>query len=265
MSRRTNAFAVAQSETAAHRVRAEAMPYAPQRPVSAALAEFGAHTACFTSQALGAEWSCFYFIDEQGQPFAFQVHRTPWAVRESYVKHDMARSDPLHPASLVGQNLSFVSVFDRRLRCPLESRRRYWDFLAAFGARDAAEMIFRVGGRAVAGMSLVWVGRAGLRADRQQAEAVQSDGEFNLVAHHGLPLADPVTETTVGLDLTERELEIVQLVCQGLTNARIAQRLEIGLATVKTHLLHVFEKLGVSTRAELVSRCIAGLPGAILR
>ncbi len=78
-------------------------------------------------------------------------------------------------------------------------------------------------------------------------------------------MAEPLPEKPAGLDLTERELEIVQLVCQGLTNARIAQRLAIGLATVKTHLLHVFEKLGVSTRAELVSRCIAGLPSAILR
>lgn len=230
----------------------------PARPISAPLVQFGAHTASFTSQALGAEWSCFYFLDaEGGQPFGFQVHRTPWALRECYVTHDMARSDPLHPARLVSQNLRFVSMFDPRLSCALELRRSFWNFLSGFGARDAAEMIFCVGGRAVAGMSLLWVGQAGSRSDRQLGESVQSYVEFNLAAHYGPLLTDIFPETSVGLALSDRELEIVQLVCHGSTNAQIAQRLTIRVSTVKTHLLHIFEKLGVRTRAALVSRCLS--------
>ena len=229
----------------------------PARPVSAPLVQFGAHTASFTSQALGAEWSCFYFLDAAGEPFGFQVHRTPWALRESYVTHHMARSDPLHPARLVTQNLRFVSMFDPRLSCALELRRNFWNFLSAFGTRDAAEMIFRVGGRAVAGMSLLWVGQAGSRSDRQLGESVQSYIEFNLGAHYGPLLSDIFAEAGGGLALTDRELEIVQLVCQGSSNAQIAQRLAIRVSTVKTHLLHVFEKLGVRTRAALVGRCLS--------
>lgn len=229
--------------------------------INSALAQFGTHTASFTSQTLGAKWSCFYYIDEQGDPFGFQVHGTPWAVRESYLRHNMARTDPMNPASLAAQNLRFVSVFDRRLSCASESRQNYWNFLSAFGTRDAAEMIFCVGGRAIAGMSLLWVGRAGLRADRQLGETVQSYVEFNLASHYGALPRDHAPE----LALTDREREIVQLVCYGLTNARIAQRLNIGLATVKTHLLHVFEKLGVRTRAELVSRCLSAMPDASVR
>jgi DNA-binding CsgD family transcriptional regulator len=260
VTRQTNAIAAAPCDIAASPTQANVIPYAPRRSISTALAQFGAHTASFTSQALGAEWSCFYYLDERGDPFGFQVHRTPWEVRESYVRSDMARSDPLHPGSLVTQNLSFVSVFDRRLSCALESRRTYWNFLSAFGARDAAEMIFRVGGRAVAGMSLLWVGRAGLRADRHLGETLQAYIELNLAAHYGGSPAGSFPDKAPDLALTERELEIVRLVCQGLTNARIAQGLNIGLATVKTHLLHVFEKLNVRTRAELVSRCLAALP-----
>jgi len=229
---------------------------APPRPIGAPLVRFGAHTASFTSQALGAEWSCFYFLDPGGEPFGFQVHRTPWALRESYLAHCMARCDPLHPARLVTQNLSFVSMFDPRLSCALELRRNFWNFLSAFGTRDAAEMIFRVGGRAVAGVSLLWVGQAGSRSDRQLGESVQSYIEFNLAAHYGPLLSDIFPEAGVGLALTDRELEIVQLVCQGSSNSQIAQRLAIRVSTVKTHLLHVFEKLGVRTRAALVSRCL---------
>ncbi|HEY6927436.1 MAG TPA: LuxR C-terminal-related transcriptional regulator [Steroidobacteraceae bacterium] len=218
------------------------------------LAGFGSQTASFVSQVLGAEWSCFYELDERNQPFGFQSHRTPWALRAAYLKHDIARTDPLHPTCLVQQDARFVSVFDSRLCGPQQSRRNYWSFLSAFGTRDAAEMIFRVRGRAVAGLSLLWVGKQGMPAERQQGEAVQSYVEFNLASLlREVPPQDP-HETDIRLRLTERELGIVKLICDGLTNVQIARRLNIGVSTVKTHLLHVFEKVGVRTRAALVSR-----------
>ncbi len=265
MTPRSSALALATCDPCAQQTDTVGLEDVPLEPISTALAQFGTHTASFTSEALGAEWSCFYFLDGQGQPFGFQVHRTPWEVREAYIKCDMGRRDPMHPASLAAQNLRFVSVFDRRLNCAAESRRAYWNFLAGFGAQDAAEMIFRVGGRAVAGMSLLWIGRAGLRADSRLGEAVQSYIELNLAAHYGPLPSDFSPEVAPDLALTDRELEIVRLVCDGLTNARIAQCLSIGLATVKTHLLHIFEKLGVRTRAALVSRCLSAVPAASLR
>ena len=53
--------------------------------------------------------------------------------------------------------------------------------------------------------------------------------------------------------LTPVETEVVRLASRGLTNPEIAERLFITRATVKTHLAHVFAKLGVSNRAELAS------------
>jgi len=54
--------------------------------------------------------------------------------------------------------------------------------------------------------------------------------------------------------LSGRELEVLQLVASGLSNPQIAARLFIGEATVKTHLLHVFEKLAVDDRTRAVTR-----------
>ncbi len=64
---------------------------------------------------------------------------------------------------------------------------------------------------------------------------------------------------------TPREIEILALVAQGRTNARIAEQLGIGEATVKTHLLSAFRKLGVSDRTEAVMAALSAglisLPG----
>ena len=53
--------------------------------------------------------------------------------------------------------------------------------------------------------------------------------------------------------LTPTELQVAELVADGQTNPQIAQRLLMGRATVKTHLEHVFTKLGVRSRAELAA------------
>lgn len=56
--------------------------------------------------------------------------------------------------------------------------------------------------------------------------------------------------------LTPTELQVVRLAAAGLTNPAIGDQLFISRGTVKTHLLHVFAKLGVHTRAELAAAAI---------
>lgn len=73
-------------------------------------------------------------------------------------------------------------------------------------------------------------------------------------------LSPPVARQLVGQvrqpargTLSERELEILKLVAGGATNKTVAEDLFISEATVKTHLLHAFEKLGVHHRAAAVA------------
>lgn len=53
--------------------------------------------------------------------------------------------------------------------------------------------------------------------------------------------------------LSLREIEVLRGVASGNTNAAIAAELHISQATVKTHLLHIYDKLGVSDRAAAVA------------
>ena len=54
--------------------------------------------------------------------------------------------------------------------------------------------------------------------------------------------------------LSERELEVLRLVAQGLSNQEIAQDLFVALSTVKGHNLRIFAKLQVKSRTEAVAR-----------
>ena len=56
--------------------------------------------------------------------------------------------------------------------------------------------------------------------------------------------------------LTKREAQIVEGIRLGLTNKQIGRKLGISPTTVKTHLQHLYEKLGVSDRAAAVAEAM---------
>ena len=56
-----------------------------------------------------------------------------------------------------------------------------------------------------------------------------------------------------GLDLTEREREVLLLMIEGLNNTQIAGRLTVSPSTVKSHVSNILSKLGVASRTEAVT------------
>lgn len=56
-----------------------------------------------------------------------------------------------------------------------------------------------------------------------------------------------------GCHLTDRESEVLHLMAKGLTNGQIAEALAIAGGTVKNHLVNIYQKLGVHSRAEAVA------------
>ena len=84
--------------------------------------------------------------------------------------------------------------------------------------------------------------RAEARAGRLDRDAVEA-----VLAAAGQP-AEPVRRAHPA-GLTDRELEVVRLLAQGLTNKEIATALDISAKTAGHHVQHIFEKAGVTTRA----------------
>lgn len=62
------------------------------------------------------------------------------------------------------------------------------------------------------------------------------------------------TKAWEDFDLTKRELEVLQLICNGLTNREISKELAIGEYTVKDHLKNIMRKMNVKSRGKIITR-----------
>lgn len=232
----------------------------PTHGSDAGIDRFGDETLALVCRALGAEWGSFYRIGGKLRPFGFRTLGTPREFGLAYAQQAMENVDPLHPVRLVPRKRRFLTMGDARAESP-ERHRDFLSFLRSFGAKDAGEMIFHCDGRAIAGMSLVWMGqKPEYWPTTDLGTSLHSYVEFNLDnlwRMSGLRLNGSQTSRADRYELTSREMEVVEAVCQGLTNHDIARHLNISVATVKTHLIHVFKKVGVDTRGELISRMLA--------
>ena len=89
---------------------------------------------------------------------------------------------------------------------------------------------------------LVWA----IRAAHAGRATLSPEAAQSLVETANLP-------PTPGLDLTEREREVLALMVEGLNNTQIAGRLTVSPSTVKSHVSNILAKLGVASRTEAVT------------
>jgi DNA-binding NarL/FixJ family response regulator len=60
----------------------------------------------------------------------------------------------------------------------------------------------------------------------------------------------------VSSSLTAREIEVLELVAKGRANRSVAEELHLSVATIKTHLVHIYDKLGVDDRTSAVTAAL---------
>lgn len=219
--------------------------------------EFAAETLNFVVQTAFAQGATMHLFDEAAQRVWLGSRGIPGGFRPAYYDEGMWQIDPLANTRARGAKSALIALQSAEVGRDGSSIMRYRCFLRSFGIIDTAEIVFIGSDEPIGGMSLVWT---------QCLEESGRDRERVASLHRYLDLGFRIAmdDTPVGwrkrlardAGLTPREVQVAELVGAGCTNQEVADELNVSLTTVKSHLLHIFQKMDVSNRAGLVQRVL---------
>lgn len=224
---------------------------------------FAAETLELLRRVLAADWVSMYLVNDAGSRVELASRGAPAHFLAAWWERETSGSDPFAAAR---QGVSSGELIGLRELVLGDPRRwaSYLEFLGAFDIVDAAEMVFVHVDEVVGGIRLLWTARAHrtLTDDWATARDLQRYIHYNfLAAWHVAPIGRR-RRIIRELRLTAREAQLVESLCSGRTNAELAEQLNITVSTVKSHLLHIFNKVGVDNRAALIEKALR-LPGDI--
>ncbi len=219
---------------------------------------------CFARGALRASSCIFYWTDESLEMQDANLSGMSPAMFEAY-RDGMDKCDPLNIPRLVGSGKRVSTLRVDRDLAPPDDLNRYESYLNQGGVRDVIDLMFWRGGVAFAGLGLLKNdGDPPVCPDTLSlATTMQRYIEFTFASHPRVQDRVLHRDLKRSYFLTQREIEVSELVRRGCTNHDIAEELGIGLPTVKTHIMRIFDKLGIENRASLAARLglLAGTGG----
>lgn len=164
--------------------------------------------------------------------------------------------DPLNPALFARSAQTVACIDELMTEEALLASRYYREFMRPLGHRHVADMFFRRGPDIIAVLSMLREASLGPFTDAELslARRLQPFLEYALCAVYRPRRYHERETLAAAFRLTERETDVLEFVMGGASNKEIARQLDVGLATVKTHLQHIFHKFGVPTRTALVAR-----------
>lgn len=214
--------------------------------------DFVEHCTVAMLDFLPVSHAAFYLLDECYRPSAcFTLGKTPKFQGDAYLQR-FWRNDPLLPTVLSDAEspvraLSHVLTEPRQLEV-----NDYIAFIRREGCIDALKIDFVFNGRIVGGVAM---GRSELEGpfSNDEVALLQKCAKLTHVASAYGDGSERHQGAIRAYHFTPRESEIVTMIRRGATNRDIAERFDIGVATVKTHLINIFEKVGVTSRTSLLS------------
>ncbi len=208
------------------------------------------HMIDFASGVLRATGVVFYWLGDNAEMFGFQGRGVPDDFLARYCA-GMNRYDPLLARRLVHANRRIAWL--REEAPPVPGAPAYMEFLGAYDFVDNLEFLFWDNGGPFAGLGVLRNrGDPPLETATADIGAIQKYFEFNMLMHPRQREARLNAVLTHRFGLTRREVEAVALLCAGASNNDIAESMGVRLATAKTHIVNIMDKLGVGNRASVV-------------
>lgn len=195
-----------------------------------------------------------YMVDSRLNMYCIKHLSVQAGMQQEYIKLYQP-FDPLHPNKVADQHITvqraneIVSPSDR------QENPYFSEFMSRWGILDTVEVYLHTADRIALGFSL-FLGknqRNFLTEDMKKLEHLYAFMQFSLEAHLSSPqqkIFDTICDSYL---LTTKERMVVEQIMEGLPNKSIANNLCCGLSTIKTHLQHIFEKMGVNSKAEVAS------------
>ncbi|MCV6587488.1 MAG: LuxR C-terminal-related transcriptional regulator [Marinobacterium sp.] len=196
----------------------------------------------------------FFLIEPDMQHRGAVFYNLSPSIEQDYTRH-FSQLDPLNPARFSDKALTVVTLDSQMQPHLLKQTRYYQQFMQPHNHRYVADMFFRQQGEITAVLSILRQQTLGpfLADELQLLQQLQPFMEYSLNTIY-LPVRQQQRACIrADYQLTERELDVLERLLSGSSNKAIANELGLSLATVKTHLHHIFSKTGVSRRTELVS------------
>lgn len=209
----------------------------------------------FSIEATHLSSAVFYWVDERTRMKFVAVEGVDESRLHLY-QSTFFEHDPCSPSRMIELQMRTQTLRRASLALPNGAVERYRPYMNFSGIRDSLELLFWCDGRAVAGMGLIARGDypSCIPADVfNLADSMQRYIETSLLRHPHVMRERARYRLLDQYMLSQRELVVAHLICQGLTNKEICEELSIALPTVKSHIQKLFEKLSVSNRASLIS------------
>ncbi|EFQ64003.1 helix-turn-helix transcriptional regulator [Pseudomonas fluorescens] len=208
--------------------------------------EVAGHCLQAFTQLVPASQAAFYCVDRHLQARDFRLLGMSGEMHRDYLDN-YRQFDPLQPRNCLSTGLAVVPLGLAMARQPLRDSRRYRDFLARYGVVDVVEIVAHRADQPQAAISLLRTAEQGVFTLDQLAQL----NALQVMLQMAVANMQPADDGLAGL--TPKERQIAWLLRQGASNKQLAQALDVGLPTIKTHLIHLFRKTGVSSRTELVA------------
>lgn len=220
------------------------------------LPQFANQTMSFLSQLLRVDTMALYTVEAGTTEARFELLNVPTMFYNDYVAHGK-HIDPFTPQKAARYSGAMALVSAHLSDC---DRDKEFDcFLKDHGFVDTLEIFLKPKGTLVAGVSILtekpWNSPEKRNELYQTCQIAQPYLEFCFQKFCGNTKSICISEwLTSSIKLSKREAEVARLVAEGKCNKRIAQELFVGVATVKTHLVRIFDKAAVCSRAELIAK-----------
>lgn len=205
--------------------------------------------------------SVFFLVQPDMKHQGTYLSNAPSDIEKAYNSTYFA-IDPLHPSLFKHSSERIVTLSAQISTERLMNHRYYLEFMQKYQHRYVLDMFFRNSRNEI--IAVISLLRTQFQNDFTQQEiklmhSVHSFMEYSLNSVY-LPKRDQErTNLQARYSLTDRELDVLEMLILGASNKEIAKHIEMGLATLKTHLNHIFKKTAVQSRTELTAKIMSEL------